>query len=339
MKLKKISVAVILSAALMAAAPAAFAEDMQTVSITQELGASAAKTWDGKATLKAGQKYVLKKSVTISSKVTIPKGTTLTVNKGVKLSVSSKGSLTVKGTLSIKSGATLSVSGTLKAVSGSKITDAGKVKFNKTSKITLGGKLTISKGGTLSGTPKTIKLGDNGTVTVKGKNSCKKLKTLLEKKAAVEADKETIEGLLNTYIKQAVTGDLYGAMKAVTPASYIEKLEKEISEEQGMTAEEYINTLYSALIQLAGVDSDELAKAAEKGKVSVSSITDCFSSLTDEQKEFVSGCGDITKAYTLELTYTHDGESESLDSYLTSAGAEKGTVTAIYAGESWYFAQ
>ena len=143
---KKTTAAIILSAVIMAGSSvSAFAEaPVQTVVVEQEYAASAAKTWDGKAALKAGQKYVIKKNVTVSGKVTLPKGTTLTVKKGAKLTIGSKGALTVKGTLSVKSGATLAVSGTLTTAKGSKLTDAGTIKFAKTAKVTLGGKLTVS---------------------------------------------------------------------------------------------------------------------------------------------------------------------------------------------------
>ena len=143
---KKTTAAIILSAVIMAGSSvSAFAETpVQTVVVEQEYAASAAKTWDGKAALKAGQKYVIKKNVTVSGKVTLPKGTTLTVKKGAKLTIGSKGALTVKGTLSVKSGATLAVSGTLTTAKGSKLIDAGTIKFAKTAKVTLGGKLTVS---------------------------------------------------------------------------------------------------------------------------------------------------------------------------------------------------
>ena len=94
---KKTTAAIILSAVIMAGSSvSAFAETpVQTVVVEQEYAASAAKTWDGKAALKAGQKYVIKKNVTVSGKVTLPKGTTLTVKKGAKLTIGSKGALTV----------------------------------------------------------------------------------------------------------------------------------------------------------------------------------------------------------------------------------------------------
>ena len=86
---KKTTAAIILSAVIMAGSSvSAFAEaPVQTVVVEQEYAASAAKTWDGKAALKAGQMYVIKKNVTVSGKVTLPKGTTLTVKKGAKLTI------------------------------------------------------------------------------------------------------------------------------------------------------------------------------------------------------------------------------------------------------------
>ena len=99
----KKAAALLLSAVIMAgASTVSFAESAtQTVAVEQEYGASATKTWDGKSEMKAGQKYVLKKSVTISKKVTLPKGATLTLNKGVKLGISAKGTFNVKGKLAI----------------------------------------------------------------------------------------------------------------------------------------------------------------------------------------------------------------------------------------------
>lgn len=189
---KKTTAAIILSAVIMAGSSvSAFAETpVQTVVVEQEYAASAAKTWDGKAALKAGQKYVIKKNVTVSGKVTLPKGTTLTVKKGAKLTIGSKGALTVKGTLSVKSGATLAVSGTLTTAKGSKLIDAGTIKFAKTAKVTLGGKLTVSKTGKVTGAPKSIKLAKTGSAAITGTNSCKKLAALLS--TAADSTKDTL---------------------------------------------------------------------------------------------------------------------------------------------------
>ena len=236
---KKTTAAIILSAVIMAGSSvSAFAEaPVQTVVVEQEYAASAAKTWDGKAALKAGQKYVIKKNVTVSGKVTLPKGTTLTVKKGAKLTIGSKGALTVKGTLSVKSGATLAVSGTLTTAKGSKLTDAGTIKFAKTAKVTLGGKLTVSKTGKVTGAPKSIKLAKTGSAAITGTNSCKKLAALLSTAAdstkdALAQDKKEVETFLNNVANSVVKdGSVYSAIKMAVPADYFKQAEDEFSAE------------------------------------------------------------------------------------------------------------
>ena len=96
---KKTTAAIILSAVIMAGSSvSAFAEaPVQTVVVEQEYAASAAKTWDGKAALKAGQKYVIKKNVTVSGKVTLPKGNYPDRKKGRKAHHRLKGRADRKG--------------------------------------------------------------------------------------------------------------------------------------------------------------------------------------------------------------------------------------------------
>lgn len=340
---KKTTAAILLSAVLMAGSSvSAFAEaPVQTVVVEQEYAASAAKTWDGKAALKAGQKYVIKKNTTVSGKVTLPKGTTLTVNKGAKLTIGSKGALTVKGTLSVKSGATLAVSGTLTTAKGSKVTDAGTIKFGKTAKVTLGGKLTVSKTGKVTGTPKSIKLAKTGTVDMKGTNSCKKLAALLNTTADTTAqDKKDIETLLNNVANKVLKdGDLYGAVKMAVPADLLKQAEEEFAaytkeldpadEAYGMTFEQFINAMFTALV-------GDMAATVDSAKVTVTDLTDCKSKLTDEQKQMFANSGDITKAYVAKVkTDVTFKPGVDTSKYNTD---EIGELTMVYAGGNWYIA-
>lgn len=343
---KRKTAAVLLSAVIMAASStAAFAETApQVVVVEREYAASAAKTWNGKDALKAGQKYVVKKNTTVSGKVTLPKGATLTVNKGAKLTIGSKGALTVKGTLSVKSGATVVVNGTLTAASGSKITDAGTVKFGKTAKVTLGGKFTVSKTGTVSGTPKSIKLGKKGTVAINGKNTCKKLAALLD--TAEEAvtdtakDKKEIEDMLNGVCTSLLKdGNMYAAVKSVVPESYFDESEKAFNEyistldkndeAYGMTYEQFFNSLFSALL-------GDTLNSIDSVKVTVTDLTDCKSKLTDEQKEMFKSAGDIAKAYVAKVsTDTKFKEGVDTSNFRTAPESE---ITVVNCNGKWYIA-
>lgn len=304
----KKAAAFLLSAVIMAgSSTAVFAESVpQTTVVTQEYGASAAKVWDGKSEMKAGQSYVLKKSVTISKKVTIPKGTTLTLNKGVKLGVSASGSLYVKGKLAVKSGASVSVSGTLYTYSGSTLSVSGAVKLNTNkAKVTLGGSLTVNKTGTVSGTPKSIKLGKNGKVTNKGKITCKKLNDLIGGTSTNDQDMKDIENMLNGVFDELIsTKSMYSAIKKAVPASYIEQAEKEFEEQikqydtndelAGMTLGDFIDGLFGSLL-------GDFLDGFEYLQVSIVKATECKDSLTDEQLIYFTGCKEISAAYKVEI--------------------------------------
>ncbi|MFR0872114.1 MAG: hypothetical protein ACLSG5_12450 [Oscillospiraceae bacterium] len=343
---KKTTAAIILSAVIMAGSSvSAFAETpVQTVVVEQECG-FAAKTWDGKAALKAGQKYVIKKNVTVSGKVTLPKGTTLTVKKGAKLTIGSKGALTVKGTLSVKSGATLAVSGTLTTAKGSKLTDAGTIKFAKTAKVTLGGKLTVSKTGKVTGAPKSIKLAKTGSAAITGTNSCKKLAALLSTAAdstkdTLAQDKKEVETFLNNVADSVIKdGSVYSAIKMAVPADYFKQTEDEFNaytktldpsdEAYGMTFEQFIDALLSAQIE-------SITNSVQSIKISVADLSDCKSKLTADQKQMYANCGDIAKAYIAKIksdvTFKPGADTSG---YNTD---DLGEITVVNAGGNWYIA-
>ena len=344
---KKTTAAIILSAVIMAGSSvSAFAEaPVQTVVVEQEYAASAAKTWDGKAALKAGQKYVIKKNVTVSGKVTLPKGTTLTVKKGAKLTIGSKGALTVKGTLSVKSGATLAVSGTLTTAKGSKLTDAGTIKFAKTAKVSLGGKLTVSKTGKVTGAPKSIKLAKTGSAAITGTNSCKKLAALLSTAAdstkdTLAQDKKEVETFLNNVADSVIKdGSVYSAIKMAVPADYFKQTEDEFNaytktldpsdEAYGMTFEQFIDALLSAQIE-------SITNSVQSIKISVADLSDCKSKLTADQKQMYANCGDIAKAYIAKIksdvTFKPGADTSG---YNTD---DLGEITVVNAGGNWYIA-
>lgn len=343
----KKAAALLLSAVIMAgASSAAFAEsEPQTIVVEQEFGASAAKVWDGKSEMEAGQKYVLKKSVTISSKVTIPKGTTLTLNKGVKLGISAKGSLYVKGKLAMKAGSTLSVSGTFYTYKGSTASVSGTVKFNKNkAKVTIGGKLTVNKTGVVSGTPKSIKLGKNGTVVVKGKNTCKKLADLLKTgDSTLEQDKKEIEELITKMMEtMLVDGKYYDAVAMAVPEAVLKEAEEEFKESMAefdttgeyadMTLEDFMNELFGNLIKPM---LDEIG-TIKSVKVTVEKLTDY--TLSEDEMDLLEDCGKIEKAYaaTARADVDMDVNPQYKDQVDLSA-SEPEEFHVVKIGGRWYF--
>lgn len=341
--------ALLLGAAIMAASSSvAFAESVpqvQTVTVEQELGASAAKTWDGKSALEAGKSYVLKKSVTISTKVEIPKGTTLTLNKGVKLGISAKGSLYIRGKLAMKAGSTLSVSGKLYTYSGSTISDSGAIKLNTNKAVvTIGGRLTVNKTGTISGVPKSIKLGKNGKVVINGKNTCAKLKALLNSgNSSLEQDKKAIGDMLTkVYETMLVDGDYYGAMQQALPEQVMKNAEEQFKamvaeydysgELAGMTFKDFMNEMYNSLFKPV-LDEVGVFKSV---KLTVVKLTDYLKDMTDDEKAMFAGSGDITKAYIAEIK--GDAEiKENPNSSVSFLSTETAEVKVVYINGAWYF--
>lgn len=294
----KKAAALLLSAVIMAGSSAvSFAESapVQTVVCEQELGASAAKVWDGKTKLESGKKYVLKKSATITSAFTIPKGTTLTLNKGAKLTVGKKGKLTVSGTLTAKAGSAITVS--------------GKLALGKTSNVTLGGKLTVNKGGAVSGTPKSIKLGKNGTVTMNGKNTCKKLAALIGTTDTTAQDKKDIEAVLNDFMKKVAAGDITNALKCVYPEQYIDQL-NEAFKAYGVSLDEFFKASYDQMLTEYGITSSDIQNNIDKASIVVTKLTDYTKDMTAEEKAAFDGCGDITKAYIADVAGYVDGKAQ-----------------------------
>lgn len=328
--------ALLLGAAVMAVSSSvAFAESVpqdQTIYIEREMGASSVKTWDGKSALEAGKSYVLKKNVTLSKKVEIPKGTTLTVNSGVKLTIGTKGSLYIRGTLFLKSNSTLLVSGKLYTYSGSKISDSGAIKLttNKAA-VTIYGTLTVNKTGTFSGTPKSMSLSRNAKVTINGKNTCKKLTSLVETVNTMKAIGNRLTTLMT---KMMVDKDYYGAIKDAVPAALLKKSQNEYKaavaamEDPGifadMSYEDFVNKFCKAVCDPLFEENGDVKSV----KLEVTKITNILKTLTDEEKALFDGCGNITKAYNAKVksNVVFDGKTSS----------EEFEVKMVYIGGKWY---
>lgn len=227
---KKRLCALALCAALTAGATLPAAAEVYSASVVHEYAATKAIEWDGKTVLEAGKSYVVTKNVTVSKKITVPSKTTLTVKNGAKLTVSSKGSLYIRGTVNVYSKSTLSVSGKLYEYSTKKLTVNGTLNFTKIATVTINGTLTVNSNGKITGEPKSITLGKNPTITIKGKCTCEKLNKLLKKDSGFPAEDEAaiIKLLEDSNTAFFVKGDMLGAMKASYPQALIDVMKEEL---------------------------------------------------------------------------------------------------------------
>lgn len=318
--LKKITALVLCAALSVSASAAVSAQDVCTATITQELGAAKAVEWNGKTALKANTSYTVSKNITVSKKVTIPAGTTVVVKKGAKLWVSTKGTLNVKGTLKAEAGSNIAVSGKLYEYKSKTISISGTMSFGSKSDVTINGKLAINAKGVVKGTPKSLSVGPNAVITVKGKNSCAKLA-----KAVEQAD---IEKMMAAFGKTAlVDGDIYGALEKAYPASYIKYIDALFAAE-GTSLKEYCDEfaqLYFAELANSGVKQKNITGVS----CAVKKLTDSTSDLSAAEKEQLElTYGKISKIYTAEADLTLSAK--------TGNQTESLTVKVAQVGGKWY---
>lgn len=316
-KMKRNIIALMLSAVVMtstAAAASAEALPAQTAYITQEYAASAT-VWSGRTAMKSGSNYVVNSDVTISKKFYVPENTTLTIKSGAKLTVSSKGALTVKGTLKVQKDATLSVSGKLTLNTGKSISNSGKITFGSKAAVVLNGKLTVAKTGSVSGKPASLSLGSKAKVNLYGKNTCAKLTTAI--------DKRDIKTALNNVYKAALTdGDIYEALTYVYPSDELAKAE-EVFKAQGTTLKEYCKSLNTVVKDAV---SDSVGKVTSVS-ASVTSMKNVTKSLDSENKAIVQSVySAFDKVYKVsgKLTLNKDKDGGEYE------------VLAVLSGGKWY---
>ncbi len=232
----------------------ASAQQAETATISRDYGASAAVKWNGKTTLKAGQNYVVSSDVTVSKKITIPSGTTVTVQNGAKLWVSGKGSLYIKGKLVVKADSILAVTGKLYQYKGKVLQVYGQMRFASKASVTLNGKTVIYSKGTVTGTPKTCSVGPNATLTCSGKNSCKKLDEYIDRTAVTKR--------LDAYFTQSIKNlDVYGGFKTIFSKAYINALEDAFKALGEMTMEDYCAAFaeeYKTALKEDGITPSEI---------------------------------------------------------------------------------
>jgi hypothetical protein len=286
--------------------------------VTEQQYASA-KVWNGTSTLKADTAYVVKSNLTISKKVTIPAGTTLTVKNGAKLIVGSKGSLYVKGSLTVSKGATLSVNGKLYEYKTGKISVSGALKLNSKSDVTLNGGVTVNSSGTISGSTKSVSVGSKAAFTVKGKNSCKKLTEAI--------DSRDIAKVLDSFYTTAmVDGNVYKAVRTVYPSAYITYLNGEFKK-QGTTLKAFCEDFSDEFVAALS-ESGLTAGSVTAIDVNVTKLTDSTDSLTDEEKASMETIyGAVDKVCTVEADITAKQKSggdvtEQLEATLANVGGK-----------------
>ncbi len=305
-------IAVILSAVMAASCftASACAQQLETATVMQEYGATAVR-WNGKTQLKAGKTYAVTSNVTISGKVTIPAGTTLIVMKNAKLWVSSKGSLYIKGKLNIRSGSTLAVTGGLYLYKGASLLNYGETRFSDKSVVTLNGKTTVYASGSIAGSPKKLSVGSNADVVCKGKNSCQKLNSYIERTA--------IETKLDGFFTRAIQkSDIYGAMKSAMSAEYIADIDKSLAA-MGITFEQFCNSF-----------GDEYKLALGENNIDPETIKSIDVKITDMDREAPEEeLAEIAEIYYSNADKCYEIECEVTIKTAASTYTEEAEVTVV----------
>ncbi len=312
--MKKIIAAFVLGAVLSTSAPlAVYAEN--TASVTQEYAASAT-VWNGKTALKSGKSYVVTGNITISKDMVIPAKTTVTVKSGAKLWISSKGSLTVKGTLKVQDKANIAVTGKLALSVGKNISNSGTIKFSAKSTAVINGRMTINKAGVVSGKPKSLSLGRKAVVTVKGRNNCAKLVSAVEKRDITSV-------LTEMYSAALVDEDFYKSISCVYTDEYIKTADAYLKE-QGSSMKEQCRAFGEELKNSVAAETSEKITSAA---VTVSSVKDITGKVSADDKALIDALySKYDKVYDV---------SASLKLNKTKNGG-KFTALAVLCGGRWY---
>lgn len=319
---KKAAALILCAAMAVPAVNAAAAQPIQTEVIVNEYAASA-KEWNGKTALASGKSYTVSGKVTVSSAVTIPSGTTLTVANGGKLTVSSKGTLNVKGTLSVKSGAAMTVNGKLKLYSGKKLTVGGTLKFGKSSTATLNGKVTVNSFGTIVGEPKKASAGTKASLKASGVVDSAKIAKAFGK----TSDTEQIVTKWSDIAKAMfINADISGVLKKAYPKGVYESLEAEYnsSEEAAYQSfDETMNSLGQFLVAILASEYGSLPTGVDTSGLTVkylgkSDIPEADESVAEYYKNITAAAA-VGGKYALQ--FGNDSvEMELDDAYLVKIG-------------------
>lgn len=293
------------------------AADVQTAEVYREYEA-APIVWNGTTSLKDNKSYVVTGEITVSSKITIPANTTLTVKKGARLTVSKKGSLIVDGRLNVNSGSSMIVFGTLKLNSGKRITSSGNLRFGSASTITLDGIFALNSGGTLQGEPKNFSTAVDSTLKIYGKNFCKKL-------AEVANERSLVSTFESMYTAAIIDNDIYSVVKTMVPLKA--RLEAEaIFKAEGSTLEAFckdFGTQYQKDLKAGGIDVSKINGIS----ASISEVKDMSGSLTsDQMMNLMQNYPGYTKVVNAKMMIALEGTGKN----------ETVEATMVLIGKNWY---
>ena len=311
MTFKKLFSAFMCAAVIGASAVPAYAE-LQTSVVMNDMNASVSE-WDGKTKLKEGKEYVVSKNITVSKKITIPKGAKVTVKNGAKLWVSSKGKLYVKGTLRIDKGATLAVTGTLYEYGSKTIANYGTISFSSKSNVTLNGKFYNKSTGVVKGEPKKLSVGSKATLSDAGKISSKKLTKVL-----------IADMIDDMYTYAMVKDDMYSAVKSVLPEGMLKNIEKVYAEENNTSFEDFCK-------EFGKVFADEIKAEYGLSPDSVDVVVTKVTDITpDEQQK--GTLDNFYKGYRRFVSVTAEVSLVENDQVVS----EKIQLNAVLLGTRWY---
>ncbi len=305
--------------ALMAASTAvtAGAADVQTAEVIREY-AAAPIVWDGVAALKDNSSYIVTGEVTVSSKITIPANTTLSVKKEARLTVSKNGTLIVDGRLNVNSGSSMIVFGTLKLNSGKRITSSGDFRFGSASSVTLDGIFALNSGGTLQGEPKDFSTAVDSTLKIYGKNFCQKV-------ADVANERSLITTFDELYTAAIIDNDIYSVVKKLIPLNA--RLEAEnIFKAEGSSLEAFCKAFGDQYQQELKADGIDVSKITDIS-ASISKVTDVTGKLTNDQ---------IMQLYNYYPSYSKVVKAEMMIALEGTGKNEAVEATMVLIGKTWY---
>lgn len=317
MKLRRITAAFIAAATIAATAVPAYADFSETVTVAYEATSSAAK-WDGKAALKEGKSYVVSSDVTISKAVTIPKGTTVTVNGGKKLTVAKGGSLTINGKLVLKQKAELALNGDLTLNKSRVFSCSGKITLGKTAVLKINGRFLFTDAGSISGTPSKVTISTDAAVLDAGKSSSKAFTNAVNKyyenmqkvsskgKVSAKTAAKDIGEHYNRHLKLVFTDNLYmTALKSICAKTDVDMVYQ--AAKGKLNADQFLYDNGEKLMddEISRLTLGNIKKASDVKSISVKigETVDC-TAITDVKTIGKARFGDITQYWASEATYT-----------------------------------
>lgn len=147
----KITAAILMISIIAGAVSTPMTNESNELSFNVIASADSATKWNGTSTMKSGEKYAITSEITMDSKFTVPKKTTLIIYDGGRLTISKGVTATLDGKISVSKGGSLNVDGTLICSENSTLSISGKLTYSASAKLKINGKYTVSDEGSVSG--------------------------------------------------------------------------------------------------------------------------------------------------------------------------------------------